>query len=252
MGGVFGKEKPLKDIVRENQRLIKKSIRELEKETRTLETNEKKLIADIKKHAKANQMAHLNAVSLKMQTVKSHDAMAQAMKGVTKALTAMNKKVKIMAKDLVRTRNYITRFIEMKTHLNAVSLKMQTVKSHDAMAQAMKGVTKALTAMNKKGQVPGLQKIMTEFMRENEKSEITSEMIGDTLDDAMEEEGSAEEEEMIVGQVLDELGINMSEATPAAPEGAIAAKEGDTKVEEKPAAEDPAISDLQARLQNLK
>mmetsp|Transcript_29656 Transcript_29656/g.50067 ORF Transcript_29656/g.50067 Transcript_29656/m.50067 type:complete len:219 (+) Transcript_29656:184-840(+) len=218
MGGVFGKEKPLKDIVRENQRLIKKSIRELEKETRTLETNEKKLIADIKKHAKANQMGA----------------------------------VKIMAKDLVRTRNYITRFIEMKTHLNAVSLKMQTVKSHDAMAQAMKGVTKALTAMNKKVNMPGLQKIMTEFMRENEKSEITSEMIGDTLDDAMEEEGSAEEEEMIVGQVLDELGINMSEATPAAPEGAIAAKEGDTKVEEKPAAEDPAISDLQARLQNLK
>ena len=30
-----------------------------------------------------------------------------------------------MAKDLVRTRNYVTRFIEMKTHLNAVSLKMQ-------------------------------------------------------------------------------------------------------------------------------
>ena len=33
--------------------------------------------------------------------------------------------VKVMAKDLVRTRNYITRFIEMKTHLNAVGLKMQ-------------------------------------------------------------------------------------------------------------------------------
>lgn len=37
--------------------------------------------------------------------------------------------VKIMAKDLVRTRNYITRFIEMKTHLNAVSLKMQVFSS---------------------------------------------------------------------------------------------------------------------------
>jgi hypothetical protein len=45
-----------------------------------------------------------------------------------------------MAKDLVRTRNYITRFIEMKTHLNAVSLKIQTIKSHQAMAEAMKGV----------------------------------------------------------------------------------------------------------------
>ena len=36
--------------------MLKKSIRELEKEIRTLETNEKKLIADIKKHAKLNQM----------------------------------------------------------------------------------------------------------------------------------------------------------------------------------------------------
>lgn len=33
--------------------------------------------------------------------------------------------VKIMAKDLVRTRQYTTKFIEMKTHLNAVSLKLQ-------------------------------------------------------------------------------------------------------------------------------
>ena len=56
MGNLFSKDKPLKEIVRENQRLIKKSIRELEKEIRTLETNEKKLIADIKKHAKLNQM----------------------------------------------------------------------------------------------------------------------------------------------------------------------------------------------------
>jgi predicted DNA-binding transcriptional regulator len=32
MGNVFAPEKPLKDIVKENQRMIKKSIRELEKE----------------------------------------------------------------------------------------------------------------------------------------------------------------------------------------------------------------------------
>jgi len=55
MGNVFA-QKPLKEIVRENQRMLKKSIRELEKEIKTLETNEKKLIADIKKHAKLNQM----------------------------------------------------------------------------------------------------------------------------------------------------------------------------------------------------
>jgi hypothetical protein len=55
MGNVFA-QKPLKEIVRENQRMIKKSIRELEKEIKNLESQEKKLIADIKKHAKLNQM----------------------------------------------------------------------------------------------------------------------------------------------------------------------------------------------------
>jgi hypothetical protein len=42
---------------------------------------------------------------------------------------------------------------------------------------------------------------MADFARENEKSEIVQEAIGDTLDDAMEEDGAAEEEDMIVSQV---------------------------------------------------
>jgi hypothetical protein len=36
---------------------------------------------------------------------------------------------------------------------------MKTIKSHDAMAQAMKGVTKALTKLNSKISLPGLQKV---------------------------------------------------------------------------------------------
>lgn len=56
MGNLFAPEKPLKEVIRENQRLLKKSIRELEKEIKNLESNEKKLIAEIKKSAKANQM----------------------------------------------------------------------------------------------------------------------------------------------------------------------------------------------------
>lgn len=95
MGNVFGREKPLKEIIRENQRMLKKAIRELEKEIANQKKQETKLTQDIKKMAKQNQM----------------------------------KAVRIMAKDLVRTRNYVTRFIEMKTHLNAVSLKMQVIVS---------------------------------------------------------------------------------------------------------------------------
>lgn len=54
-----------------------------------------------------------------------------------------------MALDLVRTRRYVKKFIMMKANIQAVSLKIQTLKSQNAMAEAMKGVTKALQSMNK-------------------------------------------------------------------------------------------------------
>lgn len=85
------------------------------------------------------------------------------------------------------------------------------------MAEAMKGVSKALVKMNQKINLPGLQKVMAEFIKENERAELTQEMIGDTIDDALAEEGSAEEEEKIVNQVFDELGITAAMETPNAP-----------------------------------
>ena len=47
-----------------------------------------------------------------------------------------------MAKDLVRTRRYISKFYQMRTQLQAVSLRLQTLRSNEQMATAMKGATK--------------------------------------------------------------------------------------------------------------
>ena len=47
--------------------------------------------------------------------------------------------VKIMAKDLVRTRNFVKKFILMRANIQAVSLKIQTLRSQAAMANALKG-----------------------------------------------------------------------------------------------------------------
>ncbi len=80
-------------------------IRELDKERTQLERQEKKLVTDIKKMAKSGQM----------------------------------EAVKIMAKDLVRTRNFVKKFILMRANIQAISLKVQTLKSQAAMANAMKG-----------------------------------------------------------------------------------------------------------------
>ncbi len=110
MGNLFGKEKPLKEVLRENKRMITRAIRELDRERTALEREEKKLTIEIKKMAKENQVSA----------------------------------VKVMAKDLVRTRAHITKFIEMRSHLQSCGLKLQTVKSHHAMGEAMKNTTKAM------------------------------------------------------------------------------------------------------------
>merc|ERR1719491_876811 len=53
------------------------------------------------------------------------------------------------------------------------------------------------------------------------KSEMMQEMMGDAMDDVMDND--EDEEDRIVGQVLDEIGIDMSEGIPNAPEMGVAA-----------------------------
>ena len=143
MGNTWGRKVPLKEVLRKNKREINKAVRELDRERANLEKQEQKLVADIKKYAKDGQMGP----------------------------------VKIMAKDLVRTRTYITKFIELRSHLNAVALKLQTVKSQEAMARAMKSVTEAMVRMNKTVNIPSIQKIMVNFQVENERAEMTQEVM---------------------------------------------------------------------------
>lgn len=51
-----------------------------------------------------------------------------------------------MAKDLVRTRRYVQKFYQMRTQLQAVSLRIQTLRSNQQMADAMRGATRVRTA----------------------------------------------------------------------------------------------------------
>ncbi|KAJ3029705.1 hypothetical protein HK097_005728, partial [Rhizophlyctis rosea] len=53
---LFGSRKTPAEILRQNQRALNKSMRELDRERTKLEQQEKKLINDIKKSAKSNQI----------------------------------------------------------------------------------------------------------------------------------------------------------------------------------------------------
>jgi charged multivesicular body protein 2A len=79
------------------------------------------------------------------------------------------------------------------------------------MGDAMKGVTKAMAQMNRQLNLPGLQRIMQEFERQNERMEMVSEVMGDAIDDALEGDEEEEETEELVNQVLDEIGIDINQ-----------------------------------------
>jgi Snf7 len=80
MGNIMGKDKPLKEVMRENKRMINRAVRELDREKVGLEREEQRITIEIKKAARENQMGA----------------------------------VRTMAKDLVRTRQHIAKFIEMR------------------------------------------------------------------------------------------------------------------------------------------
>ncbi|KAL3102309.1 hypothetical protein niasHS_003718 [Heterodera schachtii] len=226
---LFGKRKTPTEMLRQNQRALNKAIRELDRERQRLEMSEKKIIADIKKMAKMGQM----------------------------------NSVRIMAKDLVRTRQYVKKFIMMRANIQAVSLKVQTLKSQDSMAQAMKGVTRAMRSMNKQLNLPQIQKIMNEFEKQSEIMDMKEEMMDDAIDEAMGDADEEEETDKVVQQVLDELGIQLTEEMgklPSATDGLNVAAQKDQQRQpqatamggEASSAMSDIDADLQARLENLR
>lgn len=103
--------------------------------------------------------------------------------------------------------------------------------------------------------MPAINKMMAEFERENAKSDMMQELMGDAIDDALADDNNEEEEDRIVSQVLDEIGVSLGEEIPDAPMMGLSGKAGmesapSGKVAE--AAGDPALSELEARLNNLK
>merc|ERR1740123_164409 len=164
--------------------------------------------------------------------------------------------VKIMAKDLVRTRRYVKKFMLMRANIQAVSLKIQTLKSQNSMAQAMKGVTKAMMNMNKQMKLPEIQKIMQEFEKQSEIMDMKEEMMRDVIDDALGDEDDEEEGDAIVSQVLDELGLQMTDQITGLPVAGstigTAAKGQKAPVAAAEGAAADLDDDLEARLNNLR
>ena len=232
MEALFGSSKTPAEKMKEYQRSMKKSIREMDRERTGLERREKKLMTDIKKEAKAGR----------------------------------NDSAKIMARDLVRTRGYIKKMYKMKSHMEAISLRLTTMQSTQQMAQAMKGVTKVMGKMNAKMNMPQIQSIMMEFEKQNEVMGMKEEMMDDAMDDAFADDDDASEEENVLGGILAELGVEVGNQMASAGTGPVASGTSSSGAAEGTAAAaaaadggggadgggDDLDAELQKRLDNLR
>lgn len=216
----FGKRITPAERLRKHQRSLEKSQRELDRERQKLELQEKKLIQEIKKSAKNGQMGAC----------------------------------KIQAKDLVRTRRYIEKFYSMKTQLQAISLRIQTLRTNEQMMHAMKGATGVLGNMNRSMNLPGLQRIVMDFERENDIMDQRQDMMDDAIDEVTGLEDEAEGEE-IVEQILEEIGVDLNNSMGKVPKGLQKNSIPDGKIAEAVGG-GPSNSfgddDLQARLNSLR
>lgn len=215
----FGKKLTPQERLRKNQRALDKTQRELAREVTKLQQQEKKLMLEIKKLVKAGQV-----------------------------LLA-----KIQAKDLVRTKGYIVKFNQMKTQLQAISLRIQLVRLNQQMAMLMNDATRLLAGMNRLMNLPLLSRIAQEFAKENDMMDQKQEFMDDAIDDAMamddEELGEDEQVDEILGKVMDEIGVDLNTTLQDTP-NSIAAGAQDQRQAVGVGASDE--DDLQARLDLLK
>jgi len=215
MGNLFGAEKPLKERIREELRKVRKGIREVDKQINMLNNSERKLNSEIRSLHESGQ----------------------------------EESVRIKCKDLVRSRKFVKHFINFKSHLEGLSLKIQSSKSHHDIGEAMKGATAAMKSVNSAISTKEIRNIMKDFAKENEKSEIQQEMMGDVIDDALEEDDSAAQEEEVYQVIMAELGLAATKDLSSVPTGSV-----DNQNANEPIAlgADNTQAELDARLSNVR
>lgn len=197
MSFLFKKPDP-REQMRTNDRALRKTHREVERERNDLEKLEKKLELEIKQAAKSG-----------------------------------NKEVlPVLAKQLVNLRNQKKKTYTVGSRIQNIGTHGKLMQSNMKMAEAMASTTKSMKAMNVTFDPMKTAKTMQEFEKQNMKMTMTDEMINETLDDIMNDSGDEEEQDAIVSQVLDEIGIEITGKLLDAPrvhKGALGEKSAEIK-----------------------
>ncbi|XP_042489255.1 vacuolar protein sorting-associated protein 2 homolog 3-like [Macadamia integrifolia] len=187
---IFAKKPTARDALRESKKEMSHATRGIEREIGTLQLEEKKLLAEIKKTAKTGNEAA----------------------------------TKILARQLVRLRQQIAKLQSSRAQMRGIAIHTQAVHANTSVAAGIKGASNAMAAMNKQLTPAKQMKVMQEFQKQSAQMDMTTEMMSDTIDDALDNDEAEDETEELTNQVLDEIGVDVASQLSAAPKGRVAGK----------------------------
>ena len=207
-------QKETKLTVRSNQRQMDRDIRDLDRQ-------EKLLLQQIKARAKTAGVDPQKDSGLRAQ-----------------------------ARELVQLRKQREKLYETKAHLSSVGMQATAMASQVSMVTAMGNVSGALSAANSVMDAKKLGQPMAEFARQNETAQMKEEMMNDALAAAFDDDELEEEADDVTGQILAELGVEMDQKMVGLNAPSKIAGAASTITEEEEALMD-ALPDLRARLDAL-
>lgn len=175
MSWLFTPNKTPKEQLKECKTQLRKNSRSLEREIETLDDMEKKILYELKPVAKSG----------KIQLTKT------------------------MCNNLVTVRKGIEQLHRAKGQLEAIQISLTVNHTSETMVEAMRGATKAMMMANSHVNVQQLQHMMKQYTVNSDRMEFKQELMNDTMDSMFENDG--EESNDILNQIMDEIGVDMSE-----------------------------------------
>ncbi|KAM1917436.1 hypothetical protein ACFX13_037038 [Malus domestica] len=199
---IFKKKTSPKEALRESKREMSVATRGIEREIASLQLEERKLVAEIKKTAKTGNEASL------------FFCLSYLFRAATK----------ILARQLVRLRQQITNLQGSRAQIRGVGTHTQALYASTSISTGMKGATKAMVAMNKQMAPAKQVKVIREFQKNAAQMDMTIEMMSESIDETLDKDEAEEETEELTHQVLDEIGVDIASQLSSAPKGRIASR----------------------------
>lgn len=187
---MFGKKKETtpRELSRQVKRDTNRGKRDIDREIRALDQQEKQIIAEIKASAKKNN----------------------------------DKATRVLAKQLVQLRSTRDKMYGTRATVAAVGMQASSMAAQAGSMAAVGNVAKALGSVNAQMDAAGTMKTMQNFSRQMEIMNVKEEMLDDALCDAFDGDEVEEEADSIVAQTLAEIGIDLDSSMAEAPSRPVA------------------------------